>query len=65
MKPKHSFFSQAWRKAHQFRIMVTALALLLVVPFFLYRTLENGNSFGTWLDLGLIGLGMLLVILTA
>ena len=65
MKTKHKFFSSAWRQTNKFRIMVVSLALLLVMPFFLYQALLNENSIFTWFDLGMIGLGMLLIILAA
>lgn len=65
MKTKNKLFSKAWRQENQFRIMVTSLALLLIMPFFLFQAMKNGNSFLTWFDLGMIAFGMLLIILAA
>ena len=65
MKIKHKLFSAVWRKANQFKIMVVALILLLVVPFMLYNALIHDNFIYAWFDLGIIGWAMLLIILVA
>jgi O-antigen ligase len=65
MKTIHKLFSTGWRKANQFKIMVAALMILMVMPFLLYNALTHDNMVLAWIDLGIIGLGMLLIILAA
>lgn len=65
MKSDKKFFSSAWRGKHKFQIMVASLILLIAGPFLLYRALQHGNMLFTWLDLALVGMGMLLIILSA
>lgn len=65
MKPQYRLFSRGWREVHQFEVMVAALVLLLVIPFLLYLALQNGNVFWMRVNLGLMGLGMLLIIWAA
>ena len=65
MKPQYRLFSRGWWEVHQFEVMVAALVLLLVIPFLLYLALQNGNVFWMRVNLGLMGLGMLLIIWAA